>query len=54
MRIYAGIFLAIAFIIWVLYRTIIKKDLKQHLPAFYTYFTFVAVWGLIYMLCYLF
>ena len=54
MRIYGGILLAMAFLIWVLYRAFIKKDLKQNLPAFYTHFTFIAVWGLIYLLCYIY
>lgn len=54
MRIYGGVLLAIAFLLWLTYRLVIKKDLKQHMPAFYTYFTFIAVWGLIYLICYIY
>lgn len=54
MRIYGGILIAIAFVVWFLYRILIKKDLKQHKPALYTYSTFVGVWAIIYLLCYLF
>lgn len=54
MRIYGGVLIAIAFTLWILYRLIIKKDLKQNMPALYTYSTFVAIWGIIYLLCYLY
>jgi len=53
MRIYGGILLAVSFLLWILYRVFIKKDLKQNMPAFYVYLTFVGVWGIIYLLCYL-
>lgn len=53
MRIYAGILLTIVFTIWVLYRLFIKKDLKQNLTALYVYSTFIFIWGVIYLLCYI-
>lgn len=53
MRIFGGFGLAIAFVIWVIYR-LYKKDLKQNMQAFYAYLTFVLVWAGIYSLCFLF
>ncbi len=38
------------FILWILYRFLIKKDLKQNLNSLYTGFLFVVVWAAIYYL----
>lgn len=38
------------FILWILYRLLIKKDLKQNLNSLYTGILFVAVWTVIYFL----
>ncbi len=43
------IFLAL-FVGWLLYRLLIKKDLKQHLKTVYFALFFFAVWGLFYFL----
>jgi hypothetical protein len=50
LRIYIPILLLIIFIGWVLYRLLIKKDLKQHLNSLYLGLTFTGVWILIYFL----
>lgn len=51
MRIFGGLGLFIAFIIWVLYR-LYKKDLKQNMQGFYVYLSFVVVWAIIYAIIY--
>ncbi len=48
MRAYAGLILIAAFLGWVLYRVLVKRDLKQHLDAMYVYLFFVGVWVLLY------
>lgn len=48
MRIFGGLGIIIAFVHWFLYRLIIKKDLKQHMQAFYVYLSFAVIWGIIY------
>lgn len=52
MRVFGGLGLAIAFLIWVLYR-LYKKDLRQHMQAFWVYLSFVIVWAVIYGLMFL-
>jgi len=47
MRIFGGLIIIIAFIIWVLYR-LYKKDLRQNMHAFYACLAFVLVWLVIY------
>jgi hypothetical protein len=47
MRIFGGLVLAIAFVIWLLYR-LYKKDLRQNMQALYVYLSFVVVWAVIY------
>lgn len=46
------LFLAIAFVLlflaWVLYRLLIKKDLKQNLNTLFLGLFFIGVWALIY------
>lgn len=49
MRIYFGIVLLIAFVLWTLYRLLIKKDLKQHMDTFKLLAFFVIVWAVIYV-----
>ena len=36
------------FIIWALYRLVIKKDLKNHMDTFYPGLFFLSVWLIIY------
>ena len=50
MRVFGGLVIILAFLGWLAYR-LYKKDLKQHMGAFYTYLTFASVWALIYVLC---
>lgn len=52
MRPLVGLVIIAAFLLWTLYRLLIKRDLKQNMPAFYVYLFFVIVWGLIYALIY--
>jgi hypothetical protein len=49
MRVYAGFVILIAYLGWILYHLAIKKDLKQHLQAFYANSFFVGIWVLIYV-----
>lgn len=53
MRVFGGVAILAAFLIWILYR-LYKKDLKQHMQAFYVYLSFVAVWSVIYGLMFLY
>lgn len=48
MRIYAGLILFAAYFLWILYRAIIKKDLRQHREALTVYSGFIMVWAVIY------
>ncbi len=41
--------LLLVFVCWVLYRLIIKKDLRQHLPGLYAGVLFIAIWTVIYV-----
>lgn len=50
MRILVTIGLLIVFIAWILYRLLIKKDLKQHLDTLYIGLFFMGVWAAIYFL----
>ncbi len=47
MRAFAIPILFVAFIVWILYRAIIKKDLKQHLNDLYLGIFFFAIWAVI-------
>ena len=47
-RIYVGVGLLIAFIGWLLFRLIIKRDLKQHIDDLYAWIFLIVVWFLIY------
>lgn len=47
-RIYLPLVLITLFIGWVLYRLLIKRDLKQQLNTVYLGVFFIAVWGVIY------
>jgi hypothetical protein len=49
MRIFGGIVLIVAFSLWVLYRLIVKKDLKQNLGALGVYSAFIGLWIVIYI-----
>ena len=47
-RIYIPIVFIALFVLWFLYRLIVKKDLKRNLPGFYVGLLFIGVWLLIY------
>ncbi len=49
MRVFGGIVLIAAFVLWVLYRLLIKKDLKQNLTTIGLFSTFIAIWIAIYL-----
>ncbi len=47
-RLYIPFALVLVFIGWVLYRLIIKKDLKQNLNSLYLGLFFVGIWSMMY------
>jgi len=47
-RLYLPILFFAVFIGWILYRLLIKKDLKQNLNTMYIGLAFTGVWVLIY------
>ena len=48
LRIYLPIAFAALFILWVLFRLIVKRDLKKHLNTVYLGLFFGVVWAVIY------
>jgi len=50
MRLYAGIILFVCFICWVLYRLLIKKDLRKHKIQLMVSLFFLGAWAFIYWL----
>lgn len=50
MRMFAPVILLVIFIGWILYRWIIKKDLRKHLTSLYVGLFFMGIWGLLYFL----
>ncbi len=50
MRLFMPIGFLIVFIVWLLYRVLIKKDIKQHLNTVYISFVFFGIWTMIYFL----
>ena len=48
LRIYLPIAFATLFIFWILFRLIVKRDLKKHLNTVYLGLFFGVVWGAIY------
>jgi high-affinity Fe2+/Pb2+ permease len=48
LRLFIPILFFAIFIAWVLYRLLIKKDLKQNLNSLYLGLIFIGVWVLIY------
>lgn len=48
LRIYIPVLFFAVFVGWILYRILIKKDMKQHLSSLYVGLTFTGVWVLIY------
>lgn len=50
MRAFMPLVFFIMFIGWVLYRALIKKDLKQNMSSLYVGLCFIAVWATIYIL----
>lgn len=47
-RVYIPIALLVVFLCWVLYRLIVKKDLRQHMNTVYFGMFFAAIWAVIY------
>ncbi len=54
MRGSVGLIIIGAFLGWTLWRWLIKRDLKQHMQAFYVYLFFAGIWGLIYLAIYIY
>jgi tellurite resistance protein TehA-like permease len=50
LRFYTPLVFIVLFVGWVLYRLLVKKDLKQNLNNLYLGIFFIAIWGLIYVL----
>ena len=48
LRLFIPIAFIAIFIGWILYRLLIKKDLKQQVSILYAGLTFTGVWALIY------
>lgn len=48
LRIYMPIAFLIFFVGWILYRLVIKKDLKENLNSLYLGLVFISIWVLIY------
>lgn len=48
MRVFIPIGFLIIFILWILYRLIVKKDLKKNLSSLYAGLAFIMVWAAIY------
>lgn len=48
LRVYIPIIFFAVFIGWILYRLLVKKDLKQNLTTLYIGLTFTVIWILIY------
>lgn len=53
MRIFIVPVMALLFIGWVLYRWLIKKDIKQHKGDVIGGFMFIAIWVVIYVCAWL-
>jgi hypothetical protein len=49
MRFFVGYVIIGAFILWLLYRVVIARDIKQHMPALYAYGGFALAWTLFYL-----
>jgi len=49
-RLYFPLAFIAYFALWIVYRGVIKKDLKRNLDTLYIGFVFIGVWVLIYML----
>jgi xanthine/uracil permease len=50
MRGFTPIILLVIFAGWILYRLLVKKDLKQHINSLYAGLFFVGIWTAIYFL----
>lgn len=48
LRVYLPVAFIVLFAGWVLYRLLIKKDLRQNLNSLYAGLFFIALWGLVY------
>ena len=43
------LFMVPIFIVWILYRLLIKKDLKKYRTEAFTGLTFIVIWAVIYI-----
>ena len=48
MRVFAGLFIIGVFFIWLIYRVLIKRDLRQHKNTLGLFLLFVIAWGVLY------
>lgn len=48
LRIYAPIAFLVLFLVWILYRLLVKKDLKKNVKYLYLGLFFLGAWALIY------
>ncbi len=48
-RLFIPIAFVIVFICWILYRILIKKDIKQNLNTVYLGLFFIVIWSLMYV-----
>ncbi|MCW3123574.1 MAG: hypothetical protein JWQ38_3066 [Flavipsychrobacter sp.] len=47
-RFHIGFVFLLLYAVWIIYRGLVKKDIRQHKDAFYLYTILIAVWALIY------
>lgn len=52
MRIVFGCGYIAAYLVWIIYRLVLRQDLKQHLTDFYALSFLIVVWFIIYMCLY--
>lgn len=50
LRIFAPLIFIVLYVAWILYRLIIKKDLKQNLNIIYLGLFFIGIWAILYWL----
>jgi len=48
-RLYLPIAFSLIFILWVLFRLVVKRDLKKHMNAVYVALFFGLIWAVIYV-----
>jgi len=43
MQIFLGIAVVAGYLFWIVYHSVIKKDLRQHVPELYVYTIFITI-----------